>query len=161
MLTWHRTTDTLNLILWHLTDYNTTITRKIGFMNSCILDKDVRILLIYSSILIYSWYHTCYYCIRSNEWSKVSYRAKCHIIHVMGAPLGSMGVPLGSTSRVLPGRQMMYEAKHHTELSIIPYIHMVGVHQGSVGVPLGSITSQPWFSCSPDTSTELNTIHNT
>ena len=51
----------------------------------------------------------------------------------MGAPLGSAGVPLGFTSRILLGTQMVYGAKYHTELSITPYTHMVGVPLRSVG----------------------------
>ena len=77
----------------------------------------------------------------------------------MGAPLGTVGIPPGSTSRILPGMQMAYGAKYHTKLSITPYTHMVGVPLGSVGVPLESITSQLWFSCSPDASAELNTLY--
>jgi len=53
-------------------------------------------------------------------------------------------------NRIISGTQTVYGAKYHMELSITPYTHMVGV-------PLGSITSQPWYSCSPDTTTELNT----
>jgi len=89
--------------------------------------------------------------------------------HVMwwALPLGSVGVPLGSTNRILPGVQMVYGAKYHTERSTHHVMWWV-LPLGSVGEPLGSITSRPWFSCShahmfscsPTTSTELNPVYN-
>jgi len=74
-------------------------------------------------------------------------------------PLGSVGVPLRFTNRILLGTQIVYRAKY-TGAKYTPR-NVVGVPLESAGIPLESITSRPRFSrshvhmfpCSPNIST--------
>ena len=84
---------------------------------------------------------------RSGECSNVSHRVKYTPRDVLALPLSSVRVPLGSTRCILPGTQMVYGAKYHTEQST-HYVMWWALPLGFVGVPLGSITLWPWFSCS-------------
>ena len=77
---------------------------------------------------------------------------------MVGVPLESVGVPLESMIRLLiPDMHLVYGVKYHKELSTHD-AHVVGVPLESVGGHSVQ-TSCPGFSCSPDTSIELNTVY--